>query len=208
MVKNFNIESTQQQQQIFFSKPWHILKPKVYRYMYKEFVDNFFKDGSLRLSSFQNFAEHSNEKLKDTGEGREINRLALGSEGNDGEVYSVISFGSNAYVLCGSTNYTNDVYEIFSNKSIEMECIKIHNTTAFCESVSSSLLGFTVGNEGMVIYNNNGILTKDNMLNASTEDLMKETTTADGKRDISKLVGLVNRRGFERLFYKDKKICK
>jgi hypothetical protein len=41
-----------------FSRQWSIVRPRLYRHLDSQYVDSFFKDGSLRLSSFAQFAKH------------------------------------------------------------------------------------------------------------------------------------------------------
>ena len=58
-----------------FQVPWGILRPPVYRFMDKQYVEQFFVDGSLRLSSFRRFSQHSDEERQDCAEGTAISTL-------------------------------------------------------------------------------------------------------------------------------------
>jgi hypothetical protein len=48
---------------------WSIVRPRLYRHMDDKYVESFFRDGSLRLSSFASFAKHPDEQLRDKAEG-------------------------------------------------------------------------------------------------------------------------------------------
>ena len=48
-----------------FTRPWTVRLPTLVRQMKPEYVDAFFNDGSLRLSSFESFRRHPDEKRKD-----------------------------------------------------------------------------------------------------------------------------------------------
>ena len=52
---------------IFYNpnRPWKAILPPVYRYLPMRFVDAFFETGSLRLSSFKQFAMHVDEARLD-----------------------------------------------------------------------------------------------------------------------------------------------
>jgi len=54
---------------MYITKPWHIYFPVLFRYLEQEYIDAFFRDGSLRLSSFKQFAKHKDEARNDWGEG-------------------------------------------------------------------------------------------------------------------------------------------
>lgn len=57
-----------------FTRQWSIVRPRLYRHMEAKYVDSF-----LRLSSFEQFAKHPDEKLRNTGEGKGV-RYGLGSQ--------------------------------------------------------------------------------------------------------------------------------
>jgi len=62
---------------IQFVRPWTILRPRLYRYLPSKWVDAFFHDGSLRLSSFNEFSKHTDEQRADPQEGRGV-RVGVG----------------------------------------------------------------------------------------------------------------------------------
>src|SRR6185437_2766358 len=83
-----------------FSRPWSIVRPRVYRFLESKWIDAFFEDGSLRLSSFRQFAQHEDEQRHDPAEGWGI-RAGVGPNMT---VFMVGGRGSDAYVLCGTVS--------------------------------------------------------------------------------------------------------
>jgi hypothetical protein len=128
-----------------FARPWSILRPRVYRYLETQYVEAFFRDGSLRLSSFARFAEHPDEQRKDTTEGMGA-RFGIGS-------HATINWfggrGHDHYVLCGTIHNTKNVRDQFKQYDA---CMAIDNVTAFANAVASAIPYFKGGTEGMVIY--------------------------------------------------------
>ncbi len=53
-----------------FLSPWTVVTPEPYRCLEKQWVEAFFADGTLRLSSFARFAEHEDEQRRDENEGK------------------------------------------------------------------------------------------------------------------------------------------
>jgi hypothetical protein len=82
-----------------FETNTHFSLPRVYRYMDKEYIEAFFKDGSLRLSSFQHFASHPNELVKDGTEGN----ATIFQTGYGKTVISNLRYIPNVNILCGTT---------------------------------------------------------------------------------------------------------
>jgi len=52
--------------------PWNVRTPQVYRYLDQRYVDAFFETGSIRLSSFAQFATYPDEEKGDTKEGDHV----------------------------------------------------------------------------------------------------------------------------------------
>lgn len=162
------------------TRPWTIRRPYVYRYLQKRFVDQFFTDGSIRISSFQQFSRHVDEQRKDTEEGRGIisNTVAEGPSAGTLMVYGI--HGENAYVLCGSTRCSKKLAEDFGCDS----GIKIFDPTAFGAALSCVIPGFIGGLEGCCYYlPNRAIETR--MGGAGLEAIQSEP--GSGSVDISKV---------------------
>lgn len=137
-------------------RTWGVRTPFAYRYMKKEYVEEFFQDGTLVISSFSAFSKHVDEQRNDMKEGwntiSHINR-----EGNGQTVMMVASYGDNAHVLCGSMRYCEELKVDFSVDSGFM----IRDTTAFGVAISSRIPNFLEGIEGPCSYLENKILLGD-----------------------------------------------
>lgn len=130
-----------------FGRQWALRRPYVYRYLPSEHVDQFFKDGSIRISSFNCFAGHDDEHRADPEEGF-CHVAHINAEGTGQTVLAAMSFGQRAYVVCGSTHYSKILSEKF-------ECdsgIRINDPTKFAEAISYRLSGFVGGMEGPCHY--------------------------------------------------------
>lgn len=77
----------------------HIRLPRVVRYIDAEWVDRFFDEGSLRLSSFRRCARHDDEARHDAREGRS----SVQAVAADGSTLAAITLPAPTfYVLCCS----------------------------------------------------------------------------------------------------------
>jgi hypothetical protein len=94
---------------VHVAREWRIRRPYVYRYLEREYVDRFFKEGALRVSSFAQFAEHPDEERQDgkEGWGTVIQTTPGGAAGHT--LFAHMSQGANAYVLCGSTIFSTEL---------------------------------------------------------------------------------------------------
>jgi hypothetical protein len=93
-----------------FGRQWQIVRPRLYRYLDAKYVEDFFRDGSLRLSSFVRFAKHPDEQLRDTREGFG-SRFGLGSQVT---ISMVSGRGHDCYVLCATLHNTEAVRKVFN----------------------------------------------------------------------------------------------
>ncbi len=134
--------------QIGFQRPWFIRRPLVYRYLEKCWVDAFFETGALRLSSFAAFARHEDDQRKDGQEGGGVLVHENPDKDNPFTIFSKISQGHNAYVLCGSTRFTEDLALKFEADS----GFRINDPTAFANAISAHIPGFKGGLEGLCSY--------------------------------------------------------
>ncbi|MDD4649170.1 MAG: hypothetical protein PHO79_04020 [Desulfoplanes sp.] len=133
--------------QVPFVRNWIIRRPYVYRYMDKKYVDRFFEDGSLRLSSFAEFSRHADEQRQDKEEGKG-NLWHMNSEGEGQTIVARMGMGQNAYVLCGSRLHDQAVARDFKCDS----GFRINDTTAFANMIASHIPGFQGGCEGACLY--------------------------------------------------------
>jgi hypothetical protein len=137
----------QQPISIQFGREWRIRRPAIYRYLERNFVDAFFETGSLRISSFCKFAQHSDEERKDGAEGRGV-VIHRNSEGQGQTMVAGIGQGSNAYVLCGSTIFQPELAQSFGTDS----GFRINDSLGFGETISRYIPGFSIGQEGACLY--------------------------------------------------------
>lgn len=122
---------------------WEVRTPVVDRVIRREYVDAFFQDGSLRLSSFEAFCRHPDEARRDVEEGKAAMQIA-----SPGGNLSAITFnGQEAYVLCGSMAE--------SHPGEDMATLRIMDTLAFSTTVARQIPGFIGGGEGPCIYRAN-----------------------------------------------------
>lgn len=127
------------------NRPWKVMLPPVYRYLPMVFVDAFFETGSLRLSSFKQFAKHVDEARLDVNEGHSMVLL----QGADRHFSTMVLGGRNAFVLCGSTTLSEEIMEKFEGSE---GVIEITNVPEFALAVSRQLAGFVSGISGHCIY--------------------------------------------------------
>ena len=155
-----------------FGRPWSIVRPRLYRHLEAKYVEAFFTDGSLRLSSFVHFSEHPNEQRRDTSEGRGM-RMALGSQATIG-IFG--GKGHDCYVLCGTLHNTEGVRKEFDNCDA---CIAIDNVTEFAGAVSLKIPFFKGGFEGMALYQDETMILK-NLGDMKVEEFMEPYKNPDG----------------------------
>lgn len=136
-------------------REWRIRRPYVYRYMEREFVDLFFKQGILRLSSFSSFSKHKDEERLDTQEGRGI--VANIDHTGTGQTFmAAIGQGHDAYVLCGATKHSSELSTAFSVDS----GFRINDTTSFGCAIANTIPRFRGGLEGACIYSEKRVVNR------------------------------------------------
>jgi hypothetical protein len=155
-----------------FGRQWSIVRARLYRHLEAKYVESFFRDGSLRLSSFAHFAKHPDEQLRDTAEGIG-SRFGVGSQAT---IAMVGGRGSDCFVLCATLHNTEDVREQFGHSNA---CIAIDNIVGFANAVSQKLPYFTQGFEGPVIYKDDTTIYKD-IGATNAEELIERYKTQDG----------------------------
>jgi hypothetical protein len=112
--------------------------------MGSEYLDNFFRDGSLRLPSFVSFRKHPDECRRDEQEGRAAGEIS----GPNGTLSYVAFNGKPAYILCASTVEPTKATPPNPKRSF----FRINDTVGFADAVSRQIPGFTEGMEGYCIY--------------------------------------------------------
>lgn len=137
--------------ELSFVRPWTIRTPIVTRVMKKPYIDAFFEDGSLRISSFDVFRKHSDEKRRDGQEGTSAMEI--------GEPNGTLSIlGVNAqetYLLCGS-HLEIPLCDLDNGYGQ----LRILDTVAFANAISRQIPGFVGGVEGSCIYRSSSLIRK------------------------------------------------
>lgn len=135
---------------LVFSRPWTIRVPLLTRQLKTEYVEEFFNDGSLRLSSFITFRKHPDELRRDSQEGR----ITMEIESPNGKTGVVATNGQEAYVLCAST------VETALPKDGEVSAFRIMDSLGFANAISSQIPGFVGGVEGLCSYRSSMMVSK------------------------------------------------
>lgn len=131
---------------INFSNPWKVRHPYVFRYLPKQFVDDFFRDGSIRISALEDFKRHEDKQRNDATEGSGMIAHSLA----DYAMMSVISAGRNSLILCGSTSYSPDLGNVFNCDS----GFRIDNLENFASAIGRCIPGFLGGSQVPCLYSN------------------------------------------------------
>jgi len=127
-----------------FFTPWEARLPEVIRYLDGCYVDTFFKDGALRLSSFIAFRRHKDEQRGDQREG--LADVESTSPNSEGVFLGWVA--QESYVLCGTINEDPKLKNDFNVDT----GFRICDTLAFAHAVSKQIPGCTGGMEGMCSY--------------------------------------------------------
>jgi hypothetical protein len=121
------------------------------RFLAQKYVDQFFEDGSLRLSSFEAFRKHPDERRRDTGEGFVAMDL-LTPAGNS--IQAMGGTGDEIYVLCASM--------IDKPPSLPrgQGAICILRPKLFLESVATAVPGYVRSTMGRCEYRSEAVIRK------------------------------------------------
>ena len=166
------------------SSPWNVNTPVLFRFLDNTFVEQFFNDGSLRLSSFQNFKKHTDEQRLDKNEGQTF--FVHRTSQNGGQTLEALAeHGRDAYVLCGAMRFEKNLMTSFGCNSY----IRINDTTKFGMAISRHIPGFVAGMEGACLYQENKIIEKD--LGYIDLNALK---TESGAVDMSKMSSIINQK--------------
>jgi hypothetical protein len=177
------------------SSPWNVCTPTLFRFLEKQFVDQFFQDGTLRLSTFDKFKKHEDEQRLGKQEGK-ITFVHRTSQRGGQTLEAFAAHGQNAYVLCGAMRFENELMDAFNCDSY----IRINDPTKFGMAISKHLPGFIAGFEGPCLYQANKIIEKD----LGYIDL-NSFKTQTGQVDMNKLQSFINHHmSFYPYFLKDK----
>lgn len=135
---------------------WNLCTPNLFRYLSSEFVDAFFADGSLRISSFSQFHKHKDEQRLDQREGKTM-FVHRTSQGGGQTITAWATHGVNAYVLCFSMRYDKELMDAFGCDSY----FRISNSTNFGMAVARHIPGLVASFEGPCLYQDKKIIEQD-----------------------------------------------
>jgi hypothetical protein len=135
-----------------FGRPWSVRLPLLTRQMNTQYVDAFFTDGSLRLSSFETFRRHPDEVRRDEQEGL----VAMEIEAPNGTLNLLGANAQEAYILCASTIETTPA----TNPNDDHSAFRILDCLAFADAISRQIPGFVGGVEGLCSYRDNTMIRK------------------------------------------------
>jgi hypothetical protein len=125
---------------------WITRQPRVYRFLEKKYVDQFFQTGLLRLSSFARFSKHEDEARLDGKEG--TFSFHYQPPGSGEIVIGNGCVGADAYVLCASLVPSADVMRGFKADS----AIVVNDPRGFALAVAASIPNFAFGFDGPCSY--------------------------------------------------------
>ncbi len=128
------------------NRAWHIMLPPIFRFMASTYVEEFMNEGKIRLSSFNRFSSYTDEQRGDNSEGWSI---VVNLAANDETLIGAVRMGSDAYVLCGTTNLTTELRKNFDDCD---GCIVIDNPLGFADAISNRIPFFRLGLFGQAIY--------------------------------------------------------
>lgn len=183
--------NNQQPISVSFIREWRIKRPYLYRYLDKKFVDDFFKTGDLRLSSFKEFSKHPHELCRDKEEGSGT-VVHKNSKGKGAMFTAQMSQGHESYILCSSTVYHKQIAKKFGANS----GFRINDISSFANAISAYLPGFMFGMEGQCQYFPERVIYGD-----VGEINLEKMKDSEGNLDIREMLGLVSIAAGDNLFF-------
>ena len=178
-----------------FGSPWSILRPKVYRFLERKYVEEFFDSGRIRLSSFERFSKHSDEQRHDASEGKAVSSMT----DSQWTVVLAAGFGFDSYVLCGSTSSADAVASAFADSAIVIE-----NTTEFAGIIARALPYYVNGIEGHCLYRS-GRNIRRRLPKGRIKELWDAHKQEDGTINMDVLQQIMRPVAIDHLFLKEEK---
>jgi len=126
---------------------WQHRSPRVYRFLEKNYVDEFFETGRLRLSSFAKFRKHTDEQRLDINEGT-LSILCRTNEASTEPLFVQALVGTDAYVLSACLVPSVDVMKDFRADS----AIVIRDPVRFAQAIGAAMPCFSYGFDGPCSY--------------------------------------------------------
>ncbi|WNB17858.1 hypothetical protein [Marivirga arenosa] len=136
-------------------KPLNIKFPIVYRYMDKQFIDLFFDEGKLRISSFDKFRKYPDEIRGDKSEG---GGSITGKSDKEGFTFHLMTrVGKNGYMLSTSLLHSQSIMDEFETDGV----FRIKDPINFAAAISNSILGNDQVFVGFCNYQDGRIIEKE-----------------------------------------------
>lgn len=157
--------------------------PYLYRYENTEFIDKFFDEGEIKISSFNQYKKYNDNQLGDKLEGQTFN---LGNfEKDNMHIGTYTSIGSNDYCFCTSTVLDKKLLQTFSRNSV----FRIKDPMNFILEITKSLTRVIEVLMGNCIYLDNKMIVKD-ISNVAMTDLQNEQGSVEFEK-IMKVTNLI-----------------
>lgn len=167
---------------------WVLLPPVVYRYMDKQYIEEFFDTGRLMLSSFSKFRAHADEQRGDEQEGM---NLIVGA-GCDKVVSAQVEVGRNSYVLCTSVHGNDELMHQFKTNGY----FRITDTHYFGRAIADALNGCTDGLEGFCTYKDEHVIRKQMLPSVSLKFDLNNNIPIDMEKAAEAAIGLAGAEAF------------
>jgi len=127
--------------------------PYLYRYEDKKYIDDFFENGNLFISSFQNYKKYKDNELGDVDEGTSFN---VANIADDKQITTYTTIDNNNYTFCTSTIYEKKLLDKFSRNSV----FRIADPLNFILELTRSIQRVQGVLHGNCIYVDNRIIQK------------------------------------------------
>jgi hypothetical protein len=135
-----------------FAKTWGFRRPTLTRYLQTKYVDEFFNEGILQLSSFKVFRKHPDEERVDIYEGRPMLQI-----GRPNGSFAIVGINAaETYILCTTSVECLKMEASFDTS----DGFRITNSLAFAECISRCIPGYIWGIEGFCDYRDNLLIEK------------------------------------------------
>lgn len=144
--------------------------PQVFRYMPKNFVDDFLNQGKLRLSSFKKYREEDHPEKGDEKEGK----FQLMGFFNPGFLHANGGAEDYQYVLCTSMLGNKNIMAQFEAN----DCFVISNPLQFAAEIASNIPGCKRVFQGVCNYNENFSVYSPNISLEGTNGLAEHQADA------------------------------
>lgn len=138
--------------------------PPVVRYIERKYMEDFFRTGQLKLTTYTQCQVHECNVRRDSNEGKAKFSLELPSVGASG--WGIQTVGWQSYILCASLCESDKLLEHFKVDSY----FRINNVLGFFDAVSRRLSGFENGKIGSCIYRDKNSFEKSLKFNEISQN--------------------------------------